>query len=121
MPVRLLNLSDKPRKIKKGTPLATCEPVLSVIQTTCKDNLAQANVSELGPLPREQLVTWCHVMIKRMHCMHHCMTIPISFQGAKRPDLAEHRIDIGDAPTLRQAPRRLPLFEREEAQREPFE
>ena len=31
VPVCLLNLSGKPRKIKKGTPLATCEPVLSVI------------------------------------------------------------------------------------------
>jgi hypothetical protein len=50
VPVRLLNLSDKPRKIKKGTPLATCEPILSVVQTTCEDNLVQANVSELGPL-----------------------------------------------------------------------
>ena len=49
VPVRLLNLSDKPRKLKKGTPLATCEPVLSVLQTG--DNLAQTNVSELGPLP----------------------------------------------------------------------
>ena len=41
-------------------------------------------------------------------------------QGPKdlgQTDLAEHWIDTGDAPPLRQAPRRLPLLKREEAQR----
>ena len=51
VPVRLLNLSDKPRKIKKGTLLATCEPVLAVLRSNFEDNLAEANVSGLGPLP----------------------------------------------------------------------
>ena len=50
VPVRPLNLSDKPRKIGKETPLTTCEPVLGVLQSSHEDKLAQINVSELGPL-----------------------------------------------------------------------
>ena len=52
-----------------------------------------------------------------MYCY---MTMLIFFLGPKdlgQTDLAQHRIDTGDAPPLRQPPRRLPLSKREEAQR----
>ena len=90
VPVRLLNLRQA-KEDQEGIPLTTCEPVLSVMQTTCEDNLAQANVSELGPLPAHvqdlfqraasNLVP-CHV--RRMHCMHYCMTVLISFPRGQK-------------------------------------
>ncbi len=37
LPLRLVNLSDEPRKLKKGTELAGCEPVECVVNASVQD------------------------------------------------------------------------------------
>ena len=109
VPVHLLNLSDKLRKIKKGTLLATCEPVLAVLQSSCEDNLAQANVSGLGPLPTHLKELFERTASNLMPCQKDVLHMllhdyAVMFLGPKdlgRTDLAKYQIDTGDAPPLR--------------------
>ena len=83
-------------------------------------------MSELGPLPAHVKELFERVAVNLVPCQKDALYAllhdyaSIISQGPKnlgRTDLAEHRIDAGDAPLLQQAPRRLPLPKREEAQR----
>ena len=126
LPVRVLNLSNEPVQIKKGTLLATCEPVLSVLRANHEENLAQANVSKLGPLPTHVKELFERAAVELLPCQKDALYAllhdyaDIFSQGPQdlgQTNLAKHRVDTGDATPLRQAPRRLPLLKREEAQK----
>ena len=96
----------------------------SVLQTG--DNLAQTNVSELGPLPSHVKELFEKAAINLMPYQKDALYAllhdyaDIFSQGPKdlgQTDLAKHQIDTGDALPLQQTPIRLPLPKREEAQR----
>ena len=82
-------------------------------------------MSGLGPLPAHVKELFEREASNLMPCQKDALHVlhdyaDISSQGPKdlgQTDLAQHRSDTGDAPPLRQPPRRLPLSKREEAQR----
>ena len=124
IPVRLMNLSQKPQHIQKGTPLATCEPVLSVVQTAVEPALT--NVSLTDSLPPHVRVLYeraaPNLLLPQRQQLHSLLLdyVILFSQGPQdlgQTDLVKHNIDVGDAQPVRQAPRRLPSAKREEAQK----
>ena len=92
IPVRMMNLSQQPQHIQRGTRLATCEPVLSVVQKPLYEKAAP----NLLPHQRQQLQSLLYDYVN------------LFSQGPQdlgQTDLAKHHIDVGDAQPRRQAPR----------------
>ena len=123
VPVRVMNLSDNPRRIKKGSMIAVGGFVQSVLGTQSCHNeeiredsskipehlqdLYQRSISGLNPGQQRQV---CNLL---------CEFSDLFSQGQHdlgKTDAIQHRINTGDAAPLRQPPRRVPLAKRREAQ-----
>ena len=120
VPVRILNLTNKEKRIKKGASIVVCEPVQSVMALkecpgqqqpatklpTHLQELYQESIDGLTPVQQTQV---CNLL---------CEFSDVFSQGPHdlgRTDLVQHRIDTRDASPIRQPPRRLPLSKQKDA------
>ena len=128
IPLRVLNPTDEPRKVYRGTVAAICEPISELIDVnpvvaTCKPRtpvekgkpgqvpnhlveLLERSCKYLGPQQRQELGS---LLAEYQH------SFAKSSNDLGRTSLVEHRIDTGDARPIKQPPRRLPMHKRAEA------
>ena len=122
VPLRVLNLSSQQRVFNKGTQLATCGAVNSIVAPgsqvlevppagripTHLEDLFKRSVAELDDseslLVSQLLMKFSDVFSAGLHDM-----------GCT--ELIKHHIDTGSYRPIRQPPRRLPLSKREEAEK----
>ena len=122
VPIRVLNLSDKPKRFKKGSDLATCTPVMSVVGAPkgpsddleghkikvpdSLQSLYERSVTNLSEDQRPLLYN----LLGRNADVFSCGPGDLG-----HTDLVQHKINTGDAAPIRQPPRRLPSLVKEEA------
>ena len=128
VPLRLMNVSDHPHRIKKGTELAVCEPVCGVsISGDGGDgsySVRRAQVETELPnhvreLYEKSIIGLDDTQRKALYNLL-CEFSDLFSQGSHdlgRTDLVKHGINTGTAVPVRQPPRRLPLAKREEAEK----
>ncbi|GBN29264.1 hypothetical protein AVEN_155863-1 [Araneus ventricosus] len=100
IPIRVLNLNNKPKILGKGDVIATCEPVVDIVVRPQEFSGAQHLPSTLENFRRtavrklinefQNLFSTCDADVG--HC-----------------NITQHRINTGDHPPIKQYPRRLPL------------
>ena len=128
LPVRILNPIDRYQRIKAGTCVATCDPVvgvkkvedigLPIEQSIMKDGDVPGDVPERLQDLFERSEKYLNLEQKQKL---KCLLEEFKDVFAKdrtdlgRTNLTNHKIDTGSATPIRQAPRRLPLFKNEEA------
>ena len=124
VPVRMVNLSELPQHIRRGTALAKCEPVLSVVRTAV--GAALTNVSPPASLPPHVRSLYEKAapnllpqqQQKLMSLLYdYANLFSQGLQDLGQTDLVQHNVNVGDAQPLRQSPRRLPLVKRKEAEK----
>ncbi|UYV84885.1 K02A2.6-like, partial [Cordylochernes scorpioides] len=121
IPVRVVNLYDSARAIKKGSCLGNAEPAVlikrnhpvmqkSKREDNVPDHLQQVweeTMKELQPGQQKELATllatYGNIFAK-------------SSEGYGRTDLTKHRINTGESNPIKQAPHRIPLARRQEAE-----
>ena len=99
MPVRVLNISDQPKRFKKGSALAT--PVTSVVSVP--------KGASIGDLAGHKI----EVPDSLQSLYERSVTIPSGDLG--HTDLVWYKINRGDAPPIRQPSRWLPSLKQDEA------
>ena len=126
VPMRLMNISDIPHRIKKGTELAFCEPVYGVSTSDqCGGGIGSIKRTQAEMrLPDHVRELYERSIVglddTRREMLYHllCEFSDLFSQGSHdlgRTDLVKHHINTGSAAPVRQPPRRLPLAKREEA------
>ena len=126
VPLRLMNISDHPHRIKKGTELAVCEPVCGVsIRDDPGDGVGNVKRAQAETkLPNhvrelyEKSILGLDITQKEMLYNLLYEFSGLFSQGSHdlgRTDLVKHRINTGTAAPVRQPPRRFPFAKREEA------
>ncbi len=123
VPLSIVNMTDTPVTLKKGTVVALLQPVSSVVeQVTDPVTMATGSDTYSGDLPAhlapllegisEDLSPEQLAQVKKV-----VMDYEGVFMGPDgklgRTDLVKHTIDTGGAPPLKQAPRRVPLAQRQ--------
>ncbi|UYV79411.1 K02A2.6-like [Cordylochernes scorpioides] len=121
IPVRVVNLYDSARAIKKGSCLGNAEPAVlikrnhpvmqkSKREDNVPDHLQQVweeTMKELQPGQQKELATllatYGNIFAK-------------SSEDYGRTDLTKHRINTGESNPIKQAPNRIPLARRQEAE-----
>ncbi|GBL98275.1 Transposon Ty3-I Gag-Pol polyprotein [Araneus ventricosus] len=104
IPVRVLNLDNKPKTIDKGAVTVTCEAVVDIVAPPQEfsESLRLPSILEnLEGLNEEQ----------RVNCFKN-----FSDSDFGRCSVTQHRINTGNHPPIKQYPRRLPLAKKEEAE-----
>ena len=118
VPVRVLNFSDQPRKLKQGTELAVCESIECVLSSQSCVAGSNCELPEHVKSLYERSITALephqHPSVYRLLC-EYAHLFSKGPEDLGRTDIVKHRIDTGNAPPIRQTPRRLPLAKREEA------
>ncbi|GBL62294.1 Retrovirus-related Pol polyprotein from transposon 297 [Araneus ventricosus] len=112
IPVRVLNLNNKPKILDKGDVIATCEPVVDIIARPQEFSGAQhlpSTLENFQILNEEQRTT----VRKLLNDFQNLFSICDADVG--RCNMTQHRINTGDHPPIKQYPRRLPLARKEEA------
>ena len=127
VPLRLMNISDHPHRIKKETELAVCEPVCGVsIRDDPGDgvgNVKRAQAETKLPNHVRELYekSILGLNITQKEILYNLLLYEFSglfSQGSHdlgRTDLVKHRINTGTAAPVRQPPRQFPFAKREEA------
>ena len=131
VPLRVMNLSNQQQTIGKGTELACCENINSVLATKGDTSGEMSN----GSAQKAGVVNKLPLHLKELYersvseldeaeseAVHHLLLefADIFSTGSKDlgcTDLVKHRIETREAPPVRQPLRRLPLVKREEAER----
>jgi hypothetical protein len=120
LPVRVANLSDAERKIEKGSVIAECDAVESVMvgevprtKTTSPDNvpshledLFERSSRNLDEHQKEQL---------RLLLNEFADVFSAGSHDLGRTTMVKHKINTSDANPIRQPPRRLPRLKKAEA------
>ncbi|GBL76698.1 hypothetical protein AVEN_158012-1, partial [Araneus ventricosus] len=108
IPVRVLNLNNKPKILDKGDVIATCEPLVDIVARPQEFSGVQHLISTLGNLEilNEEQRRAVRKLLKE-------------FQNCDADvgccNMTQHRINTGDHPPIKQYPRRLPLARKIEA------
>ncbi|GBM14276.1 Retrovirus-related Pol polyprotein from transposon 297 [Araneus ventricosus] len=113
IPVRVLNLNNKPKILDKGDVIATCEPVVDIVarpQGFSGAQHLQSTLENLQILNEEQRIA----VRKLLNEFQDLFSICDADVG--RCNMTQHRINTGDHPPIKQYPRRLPLARKEEAE-----
>ena len=138
VPVRILNLSDQPARLYKGTNIATCEPVDEVIIEDKNEKLRTAVVqthngtaverqTEKATVPEhlEDLFTRCskHLDDEQREQLSALLlrrqdVFASSPEDMGKTEVYKHKINTGGAKPIRQPARRLPIHQRKEADAE---
>ncbi|GBM33259.1 Retrovirus-related Pol polyprotein from transposon 412 [Araneus ventricosus] len=115
IPVRVLNLNNKPTVLDKGAVIATYEPVADIVARPQKFSGEQhlpSTLDNLEILDEEQRTAVRKLLKKFQNLFSTCNT------DVGHCNMTQHRITqihIGDHPPIKQYPRRLPLARKEEA------
>ena len=128
LPVRILNPTDRHQCIKAGTCVATCDPVVSVQEVGAVESPTEPLTQEDGNVPVDVPDHLQDMFERSTTCLKakqkqklSCLLVEFEDVFAKdrtdlgRTNVTNHKIDTGSTIPIRQAPRRLPLFKREEA------
>ncbi|GBL92230.1 Transposon Ty3-I Gag-Pol polyprotein [Araneus ventricosus] len=112
IPVRVLNLNNKPKILDKGDVIATCEPVVDIVARPQEFSGAQHQPSTLGSLEilNEEQRRAVRKLLKEFQNLFSTCDADVG-----RCNMTQHRINTGDHPPIKQYPRRLPLARKEEA------
>ncbi|GFS61079.1 retrovirus-related Pol polyprotein from transposon 412 [Trichonephila clavipes] len=113
IPVRICNVTEKPRMFQKGEVLATCSPVTCVCkssslllsnspQQVTPDLLENAELSPEQKSSAERLFQEFEDVFSR------------NSSDIGHTTVTQHRIDTADHPPIKQHPRRLPFAKQEE-------
>ncbi|GBO44456.1 hypothetical protein AVEN_98108-1 [Araneus ventricosus] len=113
IPVRVLNLNNKPKILDKGDVIATCEPVVDIV--ACPQEFSgaqhlQSTLENLQTLNEEQR-TAVRKLLNEFQDLFSTCDVDVG-----RCNMTQHRINTGDHPPIKQYPRRLPLPRKEEAE-----
>ncbi|KMQ82414.1 retroviral aspartyl protease family protein, partial [Lasius niger] len=113
IPVRVANVSDKTRVIKKGEVFATCTPI------TCINKVSAPPVATSSESLTSELLQNVQLSEKERNAVEELIqefkdVFSRTTSDVGRTSLAHHKIDTGDHPPIRQYPRRLPFAKREE-------
>ncbi|GBM10036.1 hypothetical protein AVEN_24018-1 [Araneus ventricosus] len=113
IPVRVLNLNNKPKFLGKGDVIATCEPVVDIVarpQEFSGVQHLQSTLENLQILNEEQRTAVRKLLNEFQDLFSTCDA------DVGRCNMTQHRINTGDHPPIKQYPRRLPLARKEEAE-----
>ncbi|GBL72224.1 Retrovirus-related Pol polyprotein from transposon 412 [Araneus ventricosus] len=113
IPVRVLNLNNKPKILDKADVIATCEPVVDIVARPQEFSGAQhlqSTLENLQILNEEQRIAVRKLLNEFQDLFSICDT------DVGRCNMTQHRINTGDHPPIKQYPRRLPLARKEEAE-----
>ena len=134
VPVRVLNLRDEYVKIHKGTNVAVCEPVEEIMTAGGEDKASTAalytvpendektvdvqdNLTDLFERCSSRLDKEQRVQFQKLLCRHQD-AFASSSEDLGRTSVYRHQIDTGSAIPIKQQPRRLPIYQRAEAEAE---
>ncbi|GBM71467.1 Retrovirus-related Pol polyprotein from transposon 297 [Araneus ventricosus] len=112
IPVRVLNLNNKPKILDKGDVIATCEPVVDIVARPPEFSGAQhlpSTLENFQILNEEQRTAIRKLLNEFQNLFSTCDA------DVGRCNMTQHRINTGDHPPIKQYPRRLPLARKEEA------
>ncbi|GBN15424.1 Retrovirus-related Pol polyprotein from transposon 297 [Araneus ventricosus] len=114
IPVRVLNLDNKPKIVDKGAVIATCEPVVDIVARPQEfsESLRLPSILEnLEGLNEEQRTAVKELLQEFQNLFS------TSDSDVGSCNMTQHRINTGNHPPIKQYPRRLPLAKKEEAER----
>ena len=116
--VRLMNLSEQTHYLRKGTMVAICEPVESVVKAVKVEKSETSLPGHLQALFEKSSAGYTPDQSKHVYSLlrRYAHVFSSGPQDMGRTDLIKHKIDTQGAAPIRQPPRRLPLARREEAQ-----
>ncbi|GBN95127.1 hypothetical protein AVEN_247752-1 [Araneus ventricosus] len=112
IPVRVLNLNNKPKILDEGVVIATCEPVADIVvrpQEFSGEQHLPSSLDNLEILDEGQR-TAVRKLLKEFQNLFSTCDADVG-----RCNMTQHRINTGDHPPIKQYPRRLPLARKEEA------
>ena len=125
LPVRVMNLSNKPRKLPKGTYIGLCEPVISVSEVEetpycgtgkheeChSDGRLPDHLQELYNRSKDNLTDMELGQVRELLGQ----VFSKSSMDLGRTSLVKHSIDVEGAMPIRQPPQKIPLAKRDEAE-----
>ncbi|GBO24268.1 Retrovirus-related Pol polyprotein from transposon 297 [Araneus ventricosus] len=110
IPVRVLNLKNKPKILDKGDVIATCEPVVDIVARPQEFSGAQhlqSTLENLQILNEEQRTAVKKLLNEFQDLFSTCDA------DVGRCNMTQHRINTGNHPPIKQYPRRLPLARKE--------
>ena len=120
--VRMMNLTGQKRKVKKGTEIAGCEQVASVVLQQKEIAKAESEMLHLPEHLKELYMRSSHGLTKDQCQQTHNLLCKYAYLFSKGPQdvgrtgIIKHRIDTQGATPIRQPPHRLPLAKKDEAQ-----
>ncbi|GBM35515.1 hypothetical protein AVEN_106749-1 [Araneus ventricosus] len=113
IPVRVLNLDNKPKTLDKGAVIATCDPVVDIVARPQEFSEAlhlPTILENLQGLNEEQQTAVKELLQEFQNLF------PTSDSDVGRCNMTQHRINTGNHPPIKQYPRRLPPAKKEEAE-----
>ncbi|GBN48060.1 Transposon Ty3-G Gag-Pol polyprotein, partial [Araneus ventricosus] len=113
IPVRVLNLNNKPKILDKEDVIATCDPVVDIVARPQEFSTAQhlqSTLENLQILNEEQRTAVKKLLNEFQDLFSTCDA------DVGRCNMTQHRINTGDHPPIKQYPRHLPLARKEEAE-----
>ncbi|GBN02728.1 Retrovirus-related Pol polyprotein from transposon 297 [Araneus ventricosus] len=113
IPVRVLNLDNKPKTVDKEAVIATCEPVVDIVARNQEfsESLRLPSILEnLEGLNDEQQTAVKELLQEFQNLFS------TSDSDVGRCNMTQHRINTGNHPPINLYPRRLPLAKKEEAE-----
>ncbi|GBM01909.1 Retrovirus-related Pol polyprotein from transposon 412 [Araneus ventricosus] len=114
IPVRVLNLNNKPKILDKGAVIATYETVVDIVAHPQEFSGAQhlpSTLENLEGLNEEQRIA-IRKLLKEFQNLFSTWDADVS-----HCNMTQHRINTGDHPPIKQYPRRLPLAKKDETER----
>ncbi|GBM69541.1 Retrovirus-related Pol polyprotein from transposon 297 [Araneus ventricosus] len=114
VPVRDLNLDNKPKTVDKGAVIATCEPVVDIVarpQEVSESLRLPSILENLEGLNEEQRTAVKELLQEFQNLFS------TSDSDVGRCNMTQHRINTCNHPPINQYPRRLHLAKKEEAER----
>ncbi|GFT04933.1 retrovirus-related Pol polyprotein from transposon 297 [Nephila pilipes] len=113
IPVRILNMDNKPKTMDKGAIIASYEPVVDIVahpQEFSGEQLIQSILENLEGLNEDQRTALQKLLQEFRNLFFTCDA------DVGQCNVTLHKIDTGDHPPIKQYSRRLPLARKEEAE-----
>ncbi|GBM32909.1 Retrovirus-related Pol polyprotein from transposon 412 [Araneus ventricosus] len=114
IPVRILNVDNKPKTVDKGAVIATCETVMDIVARPHEfsEPLRLPSILENLEGLNEEQRTAVRELLQDFQNL-----FSTSDSDVSRCNMTQHRFNIGNHPLIKQYQRRLPLAKKEEAER----
>ncbi|GBM88893.1 hypothetical protein AVEN_134152-1 [Araneus ventricosus] len=112
LPVRALNLKNKPKIVDNGNVIATCEPMVDIFAHHHEVSEAQhlTPILENFEILNEEQRRAVRKLFKEFQNLFSTCDADVG-----RRNMTQHRINTDDHPPMKQYPRRLPLARKEKA------